>query len=87
MLPVSMKLDDDVEARTMMSPNARRTILERVLRNGAAWEVPTTTLIAKISKAAKAKKFAKARLGSKAAKYAERMETCGDELDSEAATM
>ena len=27
------------------------------------------------------------RLGSKAAKYAERMETCGDELDSEAATM
>ena len=29
------------------SPNARRAILEKVLRDGAAWEVPTTQIIAR----------------------------------------
>ena len=76
---------DDVDMVPMnsSSPNLRRTILETTLRNGAAWEVPTVELIAKVSK----RKFVKPRLGSKAVKKAERMETCGDELDSEAATM
>lgn len=69
--------------KVAVSPNARRTILENVLRDGAAWETPTVELIAKVSK----RKFAKARLGSKAAKHAERLEQCGDELDDEAATL
>ena len=69
-----------------MSPNARRVILERTLRNGAAWEVPTTELIAKINKSSKSK-FQKARVGSKAAKHAERMEAGGEQLDEESATM
>ena len=65
------------------SPNQRRMILEQVLRNGAAWEVPTVEYIAKVSK----KKFAKGRVGSKAAKEAERMECIGDELDEAASTI
>ena len=65
------------------SPNARRTILDHTLRNGAAWETPTVEFITKVSK----RKFAKARVGSKAAKHAERLELCGDELDEEAATL
>ena len=65
------------------SPNQRRMILEQVLRNGAAWEVPTVEYIAKASKT----KFAKGRVGSKAAKEAERMECIGDELDEEASTI
>ena len=67
-----------------VSPNARRMILERTLRNGAAWEVPTVQLISKV---AKKKKFVKARLGTKAAKSYERLESVGDELHGEAATM
>ena len=81
-VPMSMSNDEMVPTNSV-SPNMRRTILERVLRNGAAWEVPTVEYIAKVSK----KKFVKARLGSKATKKAERMETCGDELDDEAATL
>ena len=72
--------------RCSSSPNARRAILDRVLRDGAAWETPTTELIAKVSKAGK-RKFAKARLGSKAAKKAERMETTENELTGDAATV
>ena len=68
-----------------MSPNARRGILEKVLRDGAAWEEPTIEIIAKVSK--KKKNFAKARIGSKAAKQAERMDLCGEDLDEEASTM
>ena len=56
------------------------------MRNGAAWETPTTEILAKVGKNNK-KKFAKARLGSKAAKSAERMESAGEELVGEAATM
>lgn len=67
------------------SPNARRQILEKTLRNGAAWQTPTVELLAKVTK--KPKKFAKQRLGSKAAKHAERMECGGDDLDGEASTM
>ena len=78
--------DDMTAARSMMSPNARRAILENVLRNGSAWEPSTAELVAKVNKAAK-KKFTKARIGSKAAKFAERMEMGGDELDDEAATL
>ena len=37
-------------------PNARRAILENILRNAAAWETPTTNLLVKISK----RKFASA---------------------------
>ena len=77
-----MTLDDDGISMGRR-PNARRGILENVLRNGAAWEIPTVDLIAKISK----RKFAKARLGSKAAKHAERFEQGGEELDDEAATL
>ena len=69
-----------------MSPNLRRAILERTLRNGAAWEVPTVEIIAKLNPANK-KKFLKARLGTKAVKNYERLESAGDELDAEAATM
>ena len=65
------------------SPNKRRAILDNTLRNGAAWEESTTELIAKVSK----KKFAKARVGSKAAKDAERLEQGGEELDEEASTL
>ena len=78
--------EDGVEARNVMSPNARKSILERVLRNGAAWETPTAEILAKVGKNNN-KKFAKACLGSKTAKSAERMETAGGELVGEAATM
>ena len=70
----------------MTSPNLRRSILERVLRNGAGWETPTSEFIGRIGKTPK-KKFVKARIGSKAAKQAERMEVEGETLDNEAATM
>ena len=66
-----------------VSPNERRAILERTLKNGAAWETSSIEFIAKVSK----NKFTKSRLGSKAARHAERMETSGDELEGEAATM
>ena len=69
-----------------MSPNARKMTIERTLRNGAAWEMPTIELIPKLTKASK-KKFVKARLGTKAAKGHERLESVGDELEGEAATM
>ena len=69
-----------------VSPNVRRAILERTLRNGAAWEVPTSEIIAKISKKKK-KKFTKSRIGTKAAKQHERLECVGDLLDDEASTM
>ena len=68
------------------SPNERRKILQRTLRNGAAWEEATTEIIAKISKSSK-KKYLKARLGTKAAKQHERLENVADELEGEAATM
>ena len=44
---------------------------------------PHVEYIARVSK----KKFVKARIGSKAARHAERMDTSGDELEGEAATM
>ena len=84
-----IKIDDNdltygnIYRRPSESPNARRIILEDVLRNGAAWETQTTELIAKISK----REFAKARLGSKAAKHAERLGQCGDELDEDSTTL
>ena len=56
------------------------------MRDGSAWEDSTSALIAKISKAGK-NKFAKARVGSKAAKQAERMNTEGEELVGDAATV
>ena len=70
----------------LMSPNMRRSILDKTLREGAAWETKSAELIARVTKGPK-NKFAKARLGSKAAKHAERMEAGGDDLDQEAATM
>ena len=70
----------------MSSPNMRRSILEDILRNGAAWETPTTECLTGIARNAK-KKFAKTRVGSKAAKHAERLEAEGNVLDTEAATM
>ena len=79
-------IDDMKYDTSAMSPNARRSVLEKVLRDGAAWETSTCELIAKVSKASK-NKFAKARLGSKAAKHAERLETAGDELHGDSATM
>ena len=74
------------EITPIMSPNARRQIFERVLRNGASWETPTTEFIAAVSKKKK-NKFAKQRIGSKAAKQAERMECTGEDLDDEASTI
>lgn len=59
---------------------------KKALRNEAAWELRTVGILAKVSKASK-KKFVKARLGSKAAKNAERMECAGDELLGDAATV
>ena len=70
-----------------VSPNARKMIIERALRNGVAWEKPTVELISKLTKASKKKKFVKARLGTKAAKSHERLESVGDELEGEAVTM
>ena len=67
-------------------PNQRRSILERTLRNGAAWETPTSEIIAKVVKSSQ-KKYLKARLGTKAIKNYERLENVGDELDDEASTM
>ena len=83
--------DTQIHVRTdpsmpMMSPNKRRSILEQTLKNGAAWETPTTEFLTRIARNPK-KKFAKARLGSKAAKHAERMNVGGEVLDEEAATM
>ena len=75
---------NDIEESYSSSPNARRRILERALRNGAAWEVPTVEYLAKV---AGKKKFTKQRLGSKAAKHAERMECGGEDLDGDASTM
>ena len=66
----------------MMSPNMRRSILDRVLRDGAAWETPTTEFLGRIAKKKPAKKFVKARLGSKATKHAERMDMGGEDLDT-----
>ena len=70
----------------MTSPNLRRSISERVLRNGAGWETPTSEFIGRISKTPN-RNFVKARISSKAAKQAERMEVEGETLDNEAATM
>ena len=66
--------------------NARRMTIEHTLRNGASLEVPTMELISKLTEASK-KKSVKARLGTKAAKNYERLESAGDELEGEAATM
>ena len=71
---------------SMSSPNLRRSILEHTLRNGAAWETPTTEFLTRIARNPK-KKFAKTRIGSKAAKQAERLDAGGNVLDTEAATM
>ena len=70
----------DVDRVHSKSPNARRKVLEQVLRDGASWEVPTVEYLAKINQ----KKFVKARVGSKAAKHAERLESVGggDNLQS-----
>ena len=68
------------------SPNSRRAILEFTLRHGAAWEVSSIELLAKISKGAAKKKFMKKRMGNKAAKAHERLECAGDLLDEEAST-
>ena len=76
----------DVTMPKSSSPNSRMTILRNVLRDGAAWETPTTELIAKISKSQK-NKFQKARLGTKAAKNYEKLECVGDLLDEETSTM
>ena len=51
----------------------RRAILKRILDEGAAWEVPTNVLVAKVSK-----KFLKKRVGAKAAKKAERFASIGE---------
>ena len=67
-----------------MSPNERNMILERSLCNGAAWEISTVELISKLAKASK-KKLVKARLGTKAAKNHDRLESVEDELEGEAA--
>ena len=61
-------------------------ILEQTLRNGAAWEVPTIEHISKFTNACN-NQFVKARLGTKAANHYERLESVGDELEGEAATV
>lgn len=76
-------VDDGMVRSHSVSPNERRAILERTLRNGAAWETASVEYVAKLNK----KQFTKARVGSKAARHAERMETEGGELEGEAATM
>ena len=79
-------LADTPTASMSLSPNSRRSILRRVLRDGAAWEVPSIELLAKVSKSTK-KKFVKARLGTKAAKNYEKLQNAADLLDEEASTM
>ena len=61
-------------------------MLERVLGNGAGWETPKSEFVGRIGNTPK-KKSVNARIGSKAAKQAERMEVEGETLDNEAATM
>ena len=68
-----------------MSPNARRAIIDKTLREGAAWETNTAEYTARVTKGPK-KKFTKARMGSRAAKHAERMESVSEELEGNAAT-
>ena len=72
-----------VDRASASSPNARRTISEGVLRDGALWTNPDAEYIAKVNK----KKFVKASIGSKAAKRAERLELAGEELSGELATL
>ena len=83
--PVLKHEDIDIRGTPLESPNARRKMIQKILRDGSAWEEPTSALIAKISPAKR--KFAKARLGNKAAKQAERMDIEGDELTGDAATV
>ena len=60
----------------------RKAILRHVLIEGAAWEQPTSSIIAKVSK-----KYTKKRLGAKAVKQAERLSECGEYLnDTESTT-
>ena len=61
-------------------------MIERTLRSGAAWEIPTVELIPKLTDTSK-EKFVKARLGTKAAKRHERLESIGDKLEGEAPTL
>ena len=82
----SRRTDNYFDEACSSSPNARRQILERTLKNGAAWETSSVEYINQVSKK-KPKKFVKQRLGSKAAKHAERMTSGGDDLEGEAATM
>ena len=65
-------------------PDQRRKILEHVLANGAAWEMPTAELVCVISK--KKKKFEQKRMGAKVVKAAERLLDSADILTGEAAT-
>ena len=74
------------DKREPMSPNARRAILDGILREGASWETHLAEYIARVAKGGN-KKYAKARMGSKAAKHAERMDAGGDDLDEESTTM
>jgi hypothetical protein len=88
----SRRIDSDEHPSTIdeaysSSPNARRQILERTLRNGAAWETSSAEYLTQVTKKKKKKKFVKQRLGSKAAKSAERMLSVGDDLQGEEATM
>ena len=57
-------------------------MLRAVLINGAPWEIPNHTLIAKASK-----KCVKKRLGAKAVKAAERLSECGEYLNETEATI
>ena len=81
------KFNVPVQAKQISeSPNARRAILQRTLRDGAAWEMPTVEVIAKMSKTSK-NKYLKKRIGTKAAKQYEKLENVSDLLDSETSTM
>ena len=67
----------------IMTFSQRTQILRRVLRDGAAWETPTTVLLSAVTKT---KKFKKKRIGSKAAKALERLHEPSDILVGEDAT-
>ena len=68
------------------SPNTRRSILRRVLRDGPAWETPSVERLAKVTKSSK-NKLLKARLGAKAAENYEKLEHAADLSDDETSTM
>ena len=77
----SKKVMEQRKVRLGITGRRRRDILEHVLENGAAWEVPIDQVLDRVFAVKK-----KSRLGSKAVKQAEKLESKGLELNAAEAT-